>query len=310
MARIRSIKPEFWSDEKLAPLDPLDRLVFLGLISQADCAGRIIDNMKMIDAFIFPRTDHTASPSLETLESLGRICRYRTTNGQDCIQIINWSRHQKIDNPAKNLLPAPSPEDIMTSQDMKSSRESRESNATDSRDPRGGSRIKDLGSSTGTEDQEDAAGNSAAAIKRLWDYWVRLWGLGDSRVSLTTKRRKAIRNRLAEFTPEEIASAFRGYRRDLWWGVEWSRSKVEKVCGSREMVEQGIEWDKAPRNGATAKSRDQERQERMLENIRKAQEADDAVAKDVQRGHGRDGGGLWAGVEPREAQNLLGGPQG
>ena len=29
MARIRSIKPEFWSDEKLAHQDPLTRLVFL-----------------------------------------------------------------------------------------------------------------------------------------------------------------------------------------------------------------------------------------------------------------------------------------
>ncbi len=99
MPRIRTIKPEFWSDEKLAPLTPIDRLVFLGLISIADDCGRHLDNLKQIDAALFPETDDSARDSLNVLASMGRIRRGETASGQRVIQIVNWSRHQKVDRP-------------------------------------------------------------------------------------------------------------------------------------------------------------------------------------------------------------------
>ncbi len=104
MARIRTIKPEFWSDEKLAPLSPTDRLVFLGLVTLADDCGRILDNLKVLNAAIFPYTDDSAEISLETLAKLERIQRGKTSSGQNVIQIVNWKRHQKVDKP--NLMAA------------------------------------------------------------------------------------------------------------------------------------------------------------------------------------------------------------
>jgi hypothetical protein len=98
MARIRTVKPEFWSDEKLSPLPPIDRLVFLGLICMADDAGRLLDNAKVIDAFVFPNSLDSAAPSVERLVLLGRVLRGRTSSGQAVLQIANWS-HQKIDKP-------------------------------------------------------------------------------------------------------------------------------------------------------------------------------------------------------------------
>jgi hypothetical protein len=109
MARIRTVKPEFWQDEKMSKLDPMTRLVFLGLISMADDAGRLIDNIKFIDAFIFPETEHSAKDSLGILARLSRICRYTSESGQKLIQITNWDRHQRVDNPNKYVLPAPPP---------------------------------------------------------------------------------------------------------------------------------------------------------------------------------------------------------
>ena len=100
MARIRTIKPEFWADEKIGPLDPTTRLVFLGLWSMADDAGRLIDSDKQIDAFIFPYTSETCRRSIDELESIGRIRRGMTQSGQRVIQIVNW-HHQKIDKPNK-----------------------------------------------------------------------------------------------------------------------------------------------------------------------------------------------------------------
>jgi hypothetical protein len=99
MARIRTIKPEFWQDEKLSPCDPLTRLVFLGLVSLADDAGRLVDNLRLIDAQIFPNTSDTAHEALMRLSGMGRIKRGKTASGQRIIEICNWSRHQKIQHP-------------------------------------------------------------------------------------------------------------------------------------------------------------------------------------------------------------------
>jgi hypothetical protein len=98
MPRIRSIKPEFWADEKLGPMSATTRLVFLGLISMADDLGRLVDSEKQIDAFIFPYSSETCRRSLADLSSNGRIIRGGTANGQKIIQLANW-HHQKIDKP-------------------------------------------------------------------------------------------------------------------------------------------------------------------------------------------------------------------
>lgn len=106
MARIRTIKPEFWQDEKLSPLAPLDRLVFLGLICMADDAGRVLDNAKVIDAFIFPSTDDRSHESLMRLSARSRIERGVTASGQPVVQILNWQKHQRVQHPSlKSCLP-------------------------------------------------------------------------------------------------------------------------------------------------------------------------------------------------------------
>lgn len=103
MARIRTIKPEFWHDEKLAPCDALTRLVFLGLISAADDFGRVLDNERVLDAFIFPETADSVREPLANLSRMGRVRRGITASGQRIIQIVNWERHQKVDKPQKKM---------------------------------------------------------------------------------------------------------------------------------------------------------------------------------------------------------------
>jgi hypothetical protein len=107
MARIRTMKPEFFGDEKFAPLPVIDRFVFLGLISMADDAGRLVDNIKTIDGFLFPETSESSRKSLDTLATLSRITRYTSESGQKLIQIANWLQHQKVDRPSRYVLPGP-----------------------------------------------------------------------------------------------------------------------------------------------------------------------------------------------------------
>ncbi len=99
MARIRTIKPEMFQDEKLAPMDVTTRFVFLGLIAMADDAGRVLDNCRVIDAFVFPETDDSSREALARLSRIGRIRRGKTASGQRVLEISNWSKHQKVDHP-------------------------------------------------------------------------------------------------------------------------------------------------------------------------------------------------------------------
>jgi len=106
MARIRTIKPEMFQDEKLAPADVTTRFVFLGLISMADDAGRVLDNVRVIDAFIFPETSDSSHEPLMRLSRMGLVVRGKTASGQRVLQIANWKRHQRIEHPnLKGALP-------------------------------------------------------------------------------------------------------------------------------------------------------------------------------------------------------------
>jgi hypothetical protein len=135
VARIRTIKPELWQDEKLSVLDPVTRLVFIGLISMADDAGRLVDNVKSIDGFIFPETEDTCKDSLGILARLSRILRYVAPSGQRVIQIANWQRHQRVDHPNQHVLPGPPTEVVEAAQDAPVSLGTRENGARESRNP-------------------------------------------------------------------------------------------------------------------------------------------------------------------------------
>jgi hypothetical protein len=173
MPRIRTIKPEFFGDEKLAPMPVIDRFVFVGLISMADDAGRLVDNVKSIDGFVFPETDDTSRPSLERLAVAGRILRYTSASGQKLIQIIGWAKHQRVDHPNKHVLPAPpnalrsrgeedAPMDD-TAGVAPLSRESRADLAKSSRYDLGPVPVP--GTSTGTNDQRPGTGEQESSAR-------------------------------------------------------------------------------------------------------------------------------------------------
>lgn len=151
--RIRTIKPEFWGDEKLAPMDPLTRLVFLGLISMADDAGRLLDSVKLIDGVLFAHTDDSSREPLANLARAGRITRGITASGQRVIQINGW-RHQKVDHPNIKAALPPIAQELADD-----SREIRDENASESRDAR-------ASISTSTYDQRPTTSDPTGARER------------------------------------------------------------------------------------------------------------------------------------------------
>lgn len=94
MARIRTIKPDFFKNEPLAELPPLTRLLFIGLWTLADRAGRLEDRPKRIRAEVFPyETNFPVDESLQALHDCGFIHRYQVDQ-QAYIQIVTFARHQ------------------------------------------------------------------------------------------------------------------------------------------------------------------------------------------------------------------------
>ena len=98
MARIRTIKPEFWEDEKLAKLPVHARLLFIGTWNFADDNGALLANPILMKSHIFPYEDigiSTISEWIDMLVENGMLIR-TTYNGKDYLVIRKFLIHQKI----------------------------------------------------------------------------------------------------------------------------------------------------------------------------------------------------------------------
>lgn len=93
--RIRSIRPEFFKHDILATLEPLTRILFVGLWCMADVAGRLEDRPKRIKAEVLPYDDCDVAAMLEQLSASGFIVRY-AVDGLHVIQIPAFRKHQRI----------------------------------------------------------------------------------------------------------------------------------------------------------------------------------------------------------------------
>lgn len=93
MARARTIKPSFFKNDDLVEIDPLGRLLFIGLWTIADREGRLEDRPKKIKMEILPADSCDVDAFLAALQDAGFITRYEV-DGKRYIQINNFSKHQ------------------------------------------------------------------------------------------------------------------------------------------------------------------------------------------------------------------------
>jgi len=106
VARIRSVRPETWSDSKFAALSYGARLLFIALWNYADDYGCGQYLPKLIGGFAFPHEDIDIVPLLAELEDSGRIVRYEV-GGECYFTVPSWEKHQKPQNPGKRRIPSP-----------------------------------------------------------------------------------------------------------------------------------------------------------------------------------------------------------
>lgn len=96
MARTRSIKPGFFDNEILGEIEPLTRLLFIGLWCIADREGRLEDKPRKIKKMLLGYDDVDADEvdkMLQKLHDTGFIYRYSIENEQ-YIQVVNFAKHQ------------------------------------------------------------------------------------------------------------------------------------------------------------------------------------------------------------------------
>lgn len=101
MARIRTIKPEFWTSEQVVECSPIARLLFVGMWNFCDDGGNHPASAKTLKMQIFPGDDIAASQIesyISELLSSGLLSEY-TVEGRKYWHVTGW-KHQKIDKPS------------------------------------------------------------------------------------------------------------------------------------------------------------------------------------------------------------------
>lgn len=114
MARIRTIKPEFWRSPDTMALDYFQRLLFIGLWNLADDEGRGVCDLAAICADLF-LTEYSLNPhgvlteasnAFKTFEKRDMVHTYFVKN-RHYFQLVNWAKHQKVNRPSPSRFPSP-----------------------------------------------------------------------------------------------------------------------------------------------------------------------------------------------------------
>lgn len=106
MARIRTIKPEFWTDGDMLKLSRDARLFYIGLWNFTDDNGILEYDPISIKARIFPNDRVFIGKLLEELIKINKVLVYEVEKRQ-YIFIKSLANHQVIDRPRKSYLPLP-----------------------------------------------------------------------------------------------------------------------------------------------------------------------------------------------------------
>lgn len=106
MARIRTIKPEFWTDEDMAELSEPACLLAIGLLNYADDEGYFNANPKLIKAAVFPIREPSAPiPVLiRELSNCGYLSMFSTSDGKQFGAITNFLKHQVVNKPKESKI--------------------------------------------------------------------------------------------------------------------------------------------------------------------------------------------------------------
>lgn len=98
MARIRTIKPDFWRDEQLSMISPEACLLAIGLLNHCDDEGYFNANPKLVESDVFPLRElsNTTTVLIQELSNIGYLDLFQGEDGKTYGHIRNFEKHQVI----------------------------------------------------------------------------------------------------------------------------------------------------------------------------------------------------------------------
>ena len=115
MARIRTLKPEIWMSPQVMNLSAHARLLFIGLITQADDHGRGSADARRLKAAIFGGDDCSSTDVRRWLDEVSAqrlVVLYDTENDGLLFQLPSWNSHQSIDRAKPSRYPPPADQPV------------------------------------------------------------------------------------------------------------------------------------------------------------------------------------------------------
>jgi len=100
MARIRSVKPEFWTDPDIVSMPMATRLFFIGCWNHADDFGVLRDDPDRLRLQIMPADPVDAHEMVDELVKRRHLLRMTAPDGTALLVVRTFCVHQKIDKRA------------------------------------------------------------------------------------------------------------------------------------------------------------------------------------------------------------------
>jgi hypothetical protein len=256
MARIRSIKPEFFTSLTIADLTLSARLTFIGLWTYVDDNGVGPADPRLIRAAVWPLEEapDILQRTREDLQSLqtARLITLYEASGRPLVAISHWEEHQKVSHPRKprfirpeDLPQPPNQGSFGSPEGLQSSPEDVQSSPETLRPEQGaGSREQGKGIEENTEPPASAAAPPRHDVERLCKHLADVIEKGgDKRPRISEKWRTDMR-RLIDIdgvTPDQASAAIDwAHANDFWNAHILSPAKLrEKYPTLRRQASSG-----------------------------------------------------------------------
>jgi hypothetical protein len=106
VARIRTIKPEFWKHEELCALPEATHILAAALLNYADDFGYFNANPALVKAECSPLREPSVSipESLRSLQEMGYLAFGTCPKGKRYGRIVSFDEHQRVSHPSKSKI--------------------------------------------------------------------------------------------------------------------------------------------------------------------------------------------------------------
>jgi len=268
MARIRSIKPEFFTSLTIAEQPLSARLTFIGLWTYVDDNGVGQADPRLIRAAIWPleETPDILQRTREDLQSLhaARLITLYEASGRPLVFVNSWDEHQKVSHPRKPRFPMPwevpqaSDKDPSNPpEDYRSAPENRQSAPEDDAPEQGaGSREQGKGIERNSEADASATPSPRPDVERVCDHLAQVIEKGGGKKPRITKTwRNDVRLLLDvdDVTPEQaIAAIDWAHADDFWQAHILSPGKLRAKYETLRRQALAQQRKRAPQGPATA----------------------------------------------------------